>query len=102
MVLVRNVFRLKFGKAKEAVEHWKQGTSVLKQLNFSKAPVRLLTDLAGADFYTLVMESTHDSIGDYEHAAFKIMNNDDWKRWYQNFVPLVESGHREIFSIVNQ
>ncbi len=100
MVLVRNVFRLKFGKAKEAVEFWKQGASALAKQNFSKTPVRILTDFAGANFYTLVMESTHDSVGDYEHAASKLMNNDDWKKSYQNFVPLVESGHREIFNVV--
>lgn len=101
MVLVRNVFRLKFGKAKEAIETWKQGAGMLKQMNFSKEPVRILTDLAGANFYTLVMESTHDSIGSYEKNAANIMGNAEWKNWYSKFVPLVESGHREIFNIVN-
>ena len=28
------------------------------------------------------------------------MGADEWKGWYQRFVPLVENGYREIFTIV--
>jgi hypothetical protein len=28
------------------------------------------------------------------------MANDEWHKWYQKLVPLVESGRREIFTIV--
>jgi hypothetical protein len=28
------------------------------------------------------------------------MGVEEWKVWYQKFVPLVESGYREIFTVV--
>jgi len=99
MIVVRNVFRLKFGKAREAAEIWKDGLAFAKKEKFGIAPARLLTDLAGSNFYTIVFETTHESLADYENAAKKMLGNAEWKNWYAKFVPLVESGHREIFNI---
>ncbi len=28
------------------------------------------------------------------------MGSEEWKKWYQKFVPLVESGYREVFNVV--
>ncbi len=100
MVIVRNVFRLKFGKAREAVEHWNENLKVLKKIDDSFASSRVLTDLAGADFYTLVMETQHESLAAYEEASSKLSADDEWRSNYQKFVGLVESGHREIFNVV--
>ena len=99
MILVRNIFRLKFGKAREAVAVWKEGLAIAKKAGFGSAPVRLLTDLTGPA-YTLVMEITHEDLNDFERTSKKVMSAPEWKSWYQKFVPLVESGDREIFSIV--
>ena len=94
MILVRNIFQIKFGRMKEAKELWKEG---LKFVNPSSHP-RLLTDLTGP-FYTLVLETTHkdlpamaaDMQGEIGQAAFGA--------WYQKFIPLVDSGSREMFTI---
>lgn len=61
--------------------------------------VRLMTDLTGPS-YTLVMESTSPGLAEFEALAKNVMAMDEWKNWYQKFVPLVESGSREIFTIV--
>jgi hypothetical protein len=98
MILVRNVFRLKFGKARDAVAIMKEGLAIQKKAG-STAPARLLTDLSG-EFYTLVLELTVPSLSELEAAQSKIMADKDWQANYQKFVPLVESGHREIFTIV--
>jgi hypothetical protein len=48
MIVIRNVFRLKFGKAREAVALFKEGIAIQKRvgagLDFS---TRLLTDVTG-------------------------------------------------------
>ncbi len=98
MILVRNVFQLKFGKAREAVALWKEGLEISKRAGFG-ADVRLLTDLTGP-YYTLVFESTFESLSAYEQMGRETVAADEWKSWYQKFVPLAESGHREIFTIV--
>ena len=60
MVVIRNVFHLKFGKAREAVALFKEGIAIQKKLGASAGidvSSRLLTDLSGP-FYTVVLEIT--------------------------------------------
>ena len=99
MIVVRNVFRLKFGKAREAVALLKEGVAIQKRANLADVPVRLLTDLTGP-YYTVVMEMTLPSLSALETIAPKVMGDKDWQANYQKFIPLVDSGHREIFTIV--
>lgn len=99
MILVRDVFQLKFGKAKEAKELAREGAALEKKLGYGVS--RYLTDLTG-EYYTLVMESTYENLAAFEKALKEILNAEEFSRWYQKFVPLVESGRREIFTIVDQ
>ncbi|MGH7498717.1 MAG: hypothetical protein ACREL3_07690 [Gemmatimonadales bacterium] len=100
MIVVRNVFRLKFGMAREGVAAWKEGLGIAERAGLARGTARLLTDMAGPDFYTLVVEMSHDSLGDMERSARTLMDNADWKKWYPRFSALAEGGHREIFSVV--
>jgi len=97
MILVRDIFNLKFGKAKDALSVWSEGKKILQNLNYN--PERVLTDFTGT-YYTLVIESTFKSLSEFEDSlqnAFKIK---EYQEWYQKFIPLAEGGHREIFKIV--
>ena len=98
MVVVRNVFRLKFGKAKEGVELWKEGMVLAKRLGFTAKSSRLLTDLVG-EFYTVVFENTFDSLADFESGAKNVMPNPQWQAWYAKVTTITESGYREILNI---
>lgn len=100
MIVVRDIFQVKFGKAQDAISAIKQGTTLMKKLNGNGNEWRLLTDMAGGNFYTLVMESNFESLSEYEGTVAKIMANQEWKSWYQKFVPLAESGRREILNVV--
>ena len=97
MIVVRDVFQLKFGKAKEALSLLKESLELSKKSGYK--PDRLLTDLTG-QYYTLIMEGTFKNLADYESILSREMGNGDWKQWYQKFTPLVESGRREIFTVV--
>jgi len=97
MILVRDIFQLKFGKAKEAMEILKRDFTNSSQMkNF---PDRLLTDLTG-QYYTLVMESTYNDMADYENSMHEMSPSDEWRKAYQKFTELVDWGKREIFTIV--
>ena len=100
MVVIRNVFRLKFGKAREAVALFKEGVAIQKRvgagLDFS---TRLLTDVTGP-FYTVVLEITVPNLAAFEGAAPQLMGDKDWQANYQKIGALVESGYREIFTLV--
>jgi NIPSNAP len=98
MIVVRNVFRLKFGKAKDALALWKEGRQIAQRVGQSGS-MRAMTDLVGP-FYTLVMEEEYPSLADMERELKSEIGADEWKVWYQKFVPLVESGYREVFTLV--
>jgi hypothetical protein len=73
MIVIRNVFRLKFGKAREAVALFKEGIAIQKrvgaELDFS---TRLLTDVTGP-FYTVVLEITVPNLAAFEGDAPRLM-----------------------------
>jgi hypothetical protein len=97
MILVRDVFRLKFGKAKEAKALLKEGARIATKAGFG--PRRHLMDLTGP-YYTLVLESTHESLSAWENGMKDAQAAREWGTWYEKFKPLVESGYREIFTVV--
>jgi hypothetical protein len=98
MIVVRDVFQLKFGAAREAVALWQEGLDFMRQSDAVR-DVRLLTDLTG-DYYTLVLESTYDSLADYDATMRSSMGEASWKSWYARFSPLVDHGRRELFTVV--
>ena len=100
MVVVRDVFRLKFGQSKEAIALWKEAAGRLRQSGYGAVDVRLLTDLAGEAYYTVVLESTFNSVAEWERAHLAARENAPWKAVYAKILPFTESGRREILSVV--
>jgi hypothetical protein len=100
MMVIRNVFRLKFGQAREAVALAKQGLEIQKRvmtgIDYSS---RLLTDVTGP-FYTLVLELTVPNLSTFETYAPRLFGDKEWQANYQKMAPLVDSGFREVFSVV--
>ncbi|MCO4294504.1 hypothetical protein NF867_16700 [Solitalea sp. MAHUQ-68] len=99
MIVVRNIFQLKFGKAKEAKELWKEGRMI--NTSAQKHPYRVLFDAVG-DSYTMIFEITFESLTQFESAMQTDMGSMEWKSWYAKFVPLCRSGKREIFTIFEE
>jgi hypothetical protein len=97
MIVVRNVFQLKFGKAREAKEAMKTMIALNRKMGFAKES-RVLTDVTGP-FYTMVLELTFPSLADLDREQ-AMMGEASWKDAYAKFVPLVRSGHREVFNVV--
>src|SRR5436309_15858466 len=98
MIVVRDIFQLKFGQSKEANALWKQGLAMMSAIANGRA--RLLTDVAGAPYYSLILESTWDSLAQWEQATKGMRANPEWQKWYPKVVALTESGRREILSIL--
>src|SRR5438309_8214430 len=98
MIVVRNIFRLKFGKAREAVALIKEGVAIQKRAGATFS-ARVLTDVTGP-FYTVVLELTVPSLSAFETEVPRLMGDKDFHATYQKLEPLVESGYREGFTIV--
>jgi hypothetical protein len=100
MIVIRNVFQLKFGKAREAVALMKEGLAIQKRvMSGQEYSSRVLTDVTGP-FYTLVLELTVPNLSTFESQAPRLFGDKEWQANYQKVAPLVESGHREVYSVV--
>lgn len=97
MILVRNVFQVKFGRMKEALALMKEN---LARAPSGTAKPRLMTDLTGS-FYTLVLEFEYPDLADAQREAGEAMRAPGWQETYQKFAAVVDSGHRDIFTIVS-
>lgn len=97
MILIRNIFQIKFGRMKEALELWKEGETIAKAVGHERN--RATTDLSG-DFYVLVVENTYANLADYEKANAQMSLNQNWRAWYQKLLPLVDSGRREFYTVI--
>ena len=101
MIVVRDIFTLKFGKSKEATALLKEGIGIIKSTGYGPGGIRILTDLAGPAFYTLIMESTFDSMSQWEQSLMAGRSKPEWRGWYEKVIPFMESGRREILSVIS-
>ena len=97
MIIVRDIFQLKFGRMKEAKTLWKDMLKLFPGQAESRP--RLFTDLTGP-YYTLVLEAQYKDLTAYEAFSRQEMSAPGMPDLYQKFVPLVDSGRREIFTLV--
>ena len=97
MFIVRDIFHLKFGHYRDAKALFDEAKS--KNMLPDTNNLRLLTDFTG-DSYRLIMELSFNTLADYENSMGSSMNEEEWKKWYEKFKPLVESSHREILKQV--
>lgn len=99
MILVREVFHVQFGRAREAVALAQEGMRLEEEHGGGVRGARLLTDLAG-DYYQLVMEQEFDDLASFEQSLQSAMAAPQFRAWYPRFASLMTGGRREIFRIV--
>ena len=94
MLLVRNVFRAKYGMGDALVQLLVGTPSIWSGgKNF-----RVLTDASGP-FFTVVAELTFDSFAAYELAEKAELALPEFGAWFEKMVPLVDSGYREFWTV---
>lgn len=97
MIIERNTFYLKFGKAKEAIAIWKQIMDEAKTA-MNKPEMRLLTDITGHS-YRIVMEMHIKSYTDIGPKNAAWMTHERFQELYEQFKPLCERAERELLKI---
>lgn len=98
MIVVRDVFQLHFGKAREATDLLKRGIEELRAVDYQVD--RLLVDMTG-EYYRLIMETRVESLSKFEEAFKQVGTNERWRSIYAEFVPLVRKGYREVLREVD-
>jgi hypothetical protein len=97
MYVIREVLHCKPGKVRQMAEKFRQISAVLKEIG--QEPMRLLTDVTGEPFWTIVAEAKVEKIDDFFALEQKLMANETLGRTMADYHDLVASGRREIYRI---
>jgi hypothetical protein len=100
MYVVREVVHCKPGKVRQMVEKFRAISRVLTELGHE--PLRLLTDVTGQPFWTIVAEAKVSKVDDFFATEQQLMANDTLRTTMADYHSLVEGGRREIYRIENE
>jgi|SRR5688572_17891563 hypothetical protein len=97
MYVIREVVHCKPGKVRQMVEKFQAISTVLTELGHE--PLRLLTDVTGEPFWTIVAEARVPKVDDFFVTEQQLMGNEMLRKSMADYHDLVESGRREIYRI---
>ncbi len=99
MLVVRNVFRAKYGRGDELVALFKELNERRQEADETAPRFRILTDVSGP-FFTVVTEVEVESLAAWEGSFRQSMARPWMGEWSGRMTPLVESGSREFYTVV--
>ena len=97
MYVIREVLNCKPGKVREMVEKFRAISIVLQGMG--QEPLRLLTDVSGEPFWTIVAEAKVEKIDDFFTLEQRLMANETLRQTMADYHDLVERGRREIYRL---
>ena len=98
MYLIRNIMYCKPGQVKPLVETFSKLSKIMTKLGY-KPPMRIMTDVSGERYWTMVAEHEASSIEEFEDFSQKVMSDPATRKVMKSYHEYVESGRREIFKI---
>lgn len=97
MYLIREVLNCKPGKVRPMVEKFRQISKALTELGHE--PMRLLTDVTGEPYWTVVAEAKVEKIDDFFAIEQTLTANPTIQQTMADYHELVTSGRREIYRV---
>ena len=97
MYLAREIMHCKPGHAKDLVANFKELSKVFEKKGLPK--FRILTDVAGEQYWTVVVEQEVKDLDEHAEMARQTMTDPDAQRVMKNYHDFVESGRREFYKI---
>jgi hypothetical protein len=97
MYVIREVMQCKPGKVREIVKRFKSLNELAPKLGMK--PSRILTDVIGEPFWTVVGITEVDSLDQYFAAMEKAYTNEEAGKIMAGYHDLVQSGRREIYKV---
>ena len=96
MLIIRNVFVCKPGKAKELVKTFKSAMPHMKESGVAAS--RVMTDVSST-FWTVVLETEAESLEAWERQFQNYGSRPEIQEAMKGYMDLVERGHREIYRL---
>ncbi len=97
MYVIREVLNCKPGKVRQMVEKFRHISIVLKDMGHE--PMRLLTDVTGEPYWTVIAEAKVEKIDDFFAMEQALAANDTLRAAMADYHDLVAGGRREIYRI---
>jgi hypothetical protein len=97
MYVVREVLNCKPGKVRLMIEKFQTISRVLTDMG--QEPMRLLTDVTGEPYWTLIAEAKVEKIDDFFVMERRLMTDETLQKTMADYHDLVASGRREIYRI---
>lgn len=97
MYVIREVLQCKPGKVRAMVEKFGALSSAVEEMGHE--PLRLLTDVAGEPFWTVVAEVKVERIDDFFTLEEKLFSSEAVREAMAGYHDLVQVGRREIYRI---
>jgi hypothetical protein len=99
MVVARQVFQAKYGRGDELVALFQEFNGRMRDAGELTPQFRILTDVTGP-FFTVVTEIEVENLAAWEGGFRESMKRPWMEEWFSRMMPLVESGSREFYNIV--
>ena len=97
MYVIREVLNCKPGKVRQMADKLRSISVLLKEMGHE--PLRLLTDVTGEPFWTVVAEAKVEKIDDFFVMEQTLSQSESLRKSMADYHDLVESGRREIYRI---
>jgi hypothetical protein len=97
MYVIREVLNCKPGKVRQMVDKFTLISRVLEEMGHE--PMRLLTDVTGEPFWTVIAEAKVEKIDDFFAIEHTLMTNETLRKTMADYHDFVVSGRREILRI---
>lgn len=97
MYVIREVLNCKPGKVRQMVEKFRIISTMLAAMD--REPLRLLTDVAGEPYWTVIAEMTVEKIDDFFVTEQTLMSDATLQKAMADYHELVAGGRREIYRI---
>jgi hypothetical protein len=97
MYIIREVLSCRPGKVRPLIEKFRVLSEAVQRRG--RPPMRLLTDVSGAPFWTLVAEVTVDTIEQFQEIETSVMGDEAVRNAMSGYHDLVDSGRREIYRV---
>jgi hypothetical protein len=97
MYVIREVLNCKPGKVRQMVEKFTQISMVLKDMGHE--PMRILTDVTGEPYWTVIAEAKVEKIDDFFAMEQKLTTNERLRNTMADYHDLVDRGRREIYRL---
>jgi len=97
MYVIREVLNCKPGKVRQMVEKFTQISMVLKDMGHE--PMRILTDVTGEPYWTVIAEAKVAKIDDFFAMEQKLTTNETLRNTMADYHDLVDRGRREIYRL---